>query len=89
MPAIAGSQARRTGKILLGVLTAGWLLAIVSAILASMYAGRLTLARKLVRAEIRLPSGFDLADASQGASALSPDGQGLAFIGVTKGTAQG
>src|SRR5262249_45179686 len=89
VPAPAAAQRKRTGQILLGALTAGWILAIASAILALMYAGRLNSARQLVRAEIGLPSGFDLADASNGAPVLSPDGQRLAFIGVTKAANQG
>jgi eukaryotic-like serine/threonine-protein kinase len=90
IPVVVASQRKRVGKVLvLAASAAGWILAVVLGILAVIYAGRFSSARPLIRSEIGLPSGFDLADASDGAPALSPDGQRLAFVAVRKGTVQG
>jgi eukaryotic-like serine/threonine-protein kinase len=83
-PAIATSRPQPTRKLLLATLAAGWLLAIAGAVLAILYAGRLTVAQRPVRASIEDPAAFDFAPVVDGAPVLSPDGQLMAFLARKK-----
>ena len=79
--AVVTSRPRPTRKLLVAAMAAGWLLAIAAAVLATIYAGRLTVAQRPVRAGIEGPAAFDFAPVLDGAPVVSPDGQWLAFLG--------
>jgi eukaryotic-like serine/threonine-protein kinase len=78
------SRPRSTSKLLLASMAAGWLLAIAAGVLAITYAGRLTVAQRPVRADIPASPAFDFSSVIDGAPAVSPDGQLLAFVGHKK-----
>jgi Tol biopolymer transport system component len=84
-PAIVTSRRKSTGRILTAAMAAGWLLAIVAAVLAIMYAGRLNSAQQPVHASLEPPAGFELSSVITGAPVLSPDGKQIAFL-MTKKT---
>ncbi len=79
-PAIVTSRRKNASKVLLAVMTAGWLLAIAAAVLAIMYADRLNLAQQPVHASLEPPAGFVLSSVVTGAPVLSPDGKQIAFL---------
>jgi Tol biopolymer transport system component/predicted Ser/Thr protein kinase len=79
-PAVVVSQRKSQQKILQAATVLGWLLAAAALIFAAMYAKRLTSAQKLVRAQIERPVGFDFRFVLDGAPAVSPDGQQIAFV---------
>ena len=78
-PAVMVSQRRNRQKVLAIATALGWLLAVAAVVLVAIYAKRLTSAQQLVRAQIELPAGVDLADVLDGAPVLSPDGRKLAL----------
>jgi eukaryotic-like serine/threonine-protein kinase len=79
-PAVVVSQRKNRQKLLAAAMVAGWLVAVAAAVLAAMYAGRLTSAQQLVRAQVEKPAGFDFAFVLAGAPVVSPDGQRIAFV---------
>ena len=79
-PAVVVSQRKSRQKLLAAASTVGWLLAATGLGFAIMYASRLTRARQLVQAQIARPAGLDFAMILNGAPALSPDGQRIAFV---------
>jgi Tol biopolymer transport system component/predicted Ser/Thr protein kinase len=80
MPKVVVSQRKSRQKVVAAALLLGWLLAVAAAVLAGIYANRLTSAQQLVRAQIEQPPGFDFADVLYGAPALSPDAQQIAIV---------
>jgi Tol biopolymer transport system component len=80
MPKVVVSQRKSRQKFLAAAMVLGWLVAVAAAVLAGMYANRLTAAQRLVRAEIEQPQGFDFASVISGPPALSPDGQKVALV---------
>jgi hypothetical protein len=89
IPAMVASRRKKIGKALAAAAFAGWVVAAVAAAFALVYAGRLTLAKQLMRSQIGQPAGFDFAFIVAGAPALSPDSQRLAFVAFKTGTTQG
>ena len=84
-PAIVSSQRKKTATALTAATIAGWLIAAALGVLLLIYAGRLTSARQPVHTSIEPPAGFDFFPVADGAPALSPDGQQVAFLTAKKG----
>jgi Tol biopolymer transport system component len=85
-PAIVSSRRKKTATVLTAATIAGWLIAAALGVLLLIYAGRLTSARQPVHTSIEPPAGFDFFSVQDGAPALSPDGQQVAFLAAKKGT---
>jgi eukaryotic-like serine/threonine-protein kinase len=79
-PAIISSRRKKTATALTAATIAGWLIAAALGVLLLIYAGRLTSARQPVHTSIEPPVGFDFFTVVDGAPALSPDGQQVAFL---------
>ena len=84
--AAASSHSKKSSTVLTAATLAGWLIAATLGILLVIYAGRLTSAHQPVHTSIEPPAGFDFFSVTDGAPALSPDGQQLAFLVGKKGT---
>jgi Tol biopolymer transport system component len=85
-PAVVTSRRKKTATVLTAATIAGWLAAAALGILLMIYAGRLTSARQPVHTSIEPPAGFDFFTVVDGAPAISPDGQQVAFLAAKKGT---
>src|SRR5207302_8291042 len=86
IPAVVSSRRKRISKVLMVAVFAGWMVAAIATMFAVTYARRLVVAKHLAHSQIVQPSGFDFASVIQGAPALSPDGQRLAFVAIKAGT---
>jgi eukaryotic-like serine/threonine-protein kinase len=84
-PAVVSSRRKKTATVLTAATIAGWLIAAVLGVLLLIYAGRLTSARQPVHTSIEPPAGFDFFPVADGAPAISPDGQQVAFLADKKG----
>jgi eukaryotic-like serine/threonine-protein kinase len=84
-PAVVSSRRKKTATILTAATLAGWLVAAALGVLLLIYAGRLTSARQPVHASIEPPAGLDFFPVADGAPAISPDGQEVAFLADKKG----
>ena len=85
-PAVVSSRRKKTATVLTAATIAGWLIAAALGVLLLIYAGRLTSARQPVHTSIEPPAGFDFFSVTDGAPAISPDGQQVAFLVNKKGT---
>jgi Tol biopolymer transport system component len=85
-PAVVSSRRKKTATVLTAATIAGWLIAAAIGILLTIYAGRLTSAHQLLHTSIEPPAGFDFFSVTDGAPAISPDGQQVAFLAAKKGT---
>jgi eukaryotic-like serine/threonine-protein kinase len=85
-PAVVSSRRKKTATVLTATTIAGWLVAAALGVLLLIFAGRLTSAHQPVHASIEPPTGFDFYSVQDGAPALSPDGQQVAFLVNKKGT---
>ncbi len=85
-PAVVSPGRKKTATVLTATTIAGWFIAAALAVLLMIYAARLTVARQPVHASLEPPAGFDFFAVTDGAPALSPDGQQVAFLVVKKGT---
>jgi len=85
IPATVASPRKKVSKLLAVALGAGWITAALAAVFAFMYSGRLITATQLTRVQIGQPRGFDFSFVIEGAPALSPDGQRLAFVASKTG----
>jgi Tol biopolymer transport system component len=84
-PAVVSSRRKKTTTVLTAATIAGWLIAAALGGLLMIYAGKLTSARQPVHTSIEPPAGFDFFSVTDGAPALSPDGQQVAFLVGKKG----
>jgi eukaryotic-like serine/threonine-protein kinase len=84
-PAIVSSQRKKTATVLTAATIAGWLIAAALGVLLLIYASRLTSARQPVHTSIEPPAALDFFPVADGAPALSPDGQQVAFLTAKKG----
>jgi len=84
-PAVVSSRRKKTATVLTAATIAGWLIAAALGVLLLIYAGRLTSARQPMHASIEPPAGFDFFSVTDGAPAISPDGQQVAFLVGKKG----
>jgi eukaryotic-like serine/threonine-protein kinase len=85
-PAVVSSRRKKTATVLQIATMTGWLIAAALSVLLLIYAGRLTSARQPVHTSIEPPAGFDFFTVVDGAPAISPDGQQVAFLAATKGS---
>jgi serine/threonine protein kinase/Tol biopolymer transport system component len=85
-PAVVSSRRKKTATVLTAATIAGWLIALALGGLLLIYVSRLTSARQPVHTSIEPPAGFDFFSVTDGAPALSPDGQQVAFLVNKKGT---
>ena len=85
-PAVLSSRRKKTATVLTAATIAGWLIAAALGILLMIYSGRLNSAHQPVHASIEPPTGFDFFSVADGAPAISPDGQQVAFLVNKKGT---
>jgi Tol biopolymer transport system component len=85
-PAVVSSRRKKTATVLTAATIAGWVIAAALGVLLMIYAGRLTSARQSVHTSIEPPTGFDFFSVVDGAPAISPDGQQVAFLAAKKGT---
>ncbi|MGA9978571.1 MAG: protein kinase [Candidatus Sulfotelmatobacter sp.] len=86
-PAVVSSRRKKTATVLTAATIAGWLIAAALGVLLLIYASRLTSARQPVHTSIEPPAGFDFFSVADGAPAISPDGQQVAFLADKKGAA--
>ncbi|HTW58705.1 MAG TPA: protein kinase [Terriglobales bacterium] len=84
-PAIVSTKRKKTTTALTAALIAGWLLAALAGVLVLLYANRLTTAQQPLHTSIEPPAGFDFFSVADGAPAISPDGQQVAFLAAKKG----
>jgi Tol biopolymer transport system component len=85
-PAVVSSRRKKTAAILTAATLAGWLIAAALGLLLLIYVSRLTSAQQPVHTSIEPPAGFDFFSVADGAPAISPDGQQVAFLAAKKGT---
>jgi Tol biopolymer transport system component len=85
-PAVVSSRRKKTATVLKAATIAGWLIAAALGVLLLIYVSRLTSARQPVHTSIEPPAGFDFFSVTDGAPALSPDGQQVAFLAAKKDT---
>jgi len=85
-PAVVSSRRKKTATALKAATIAGWLIAAALGVLLLIYVSRLTSARQAVHTSIEPPTGFDFFSVADGAPAISPDGQQVAFLVNKKGT---
>src|SRR5579863_6720300 len=83
-PAVVTSHRKKRATALTAVMVAGWLAAAALGVLLLIYAARLTSARQPVHTSIEPPAGFDFFTVVDGAPAISPDGQQVAFLAAKK-----
>jgi eukaryotic-like serine/threonine-protein kinase len=85
-PAVISSRRKKTATILTAATIAGWLSAAALGLLLLIYVSRLTSAQQPVHTSIEPPAGFDFFSVADGAPAISPDGQQVAFLAAKRGT---
>ena len=84
-PAVVSAKRKKTSRVLVAAMVAGWVLAAAAGVLVLIYANRLTSAQQRVHGSIEQPTGFEFTPVMGGAPALSPDGQQIAFGAIKKG----
>lgn len=85
-PAVSAPSAKKKSMPLLAAVAAGWLLAAALGALLITYANRLTSAQQSFHTAVEPPAGLDFFSVADGAPAVSPDGQQVAFLVAKKGT---
>jgi eukaryotic-like serine/threonine-protein kinase len=84
--AVVPSRRKKNATVLTAATIAGWLIAAALGVLLLIYVSRLTSAQQPVHTSIEPPAGFDFFSVADGAPAVSPDGQQVAFLAAKKGT---